>query len=337
MNILGIETSCDETAAAIVADGKTLLANIVASQIADHTPYGGVVPEIASRRHVENITGVIRRAFAEAQIGQDDVDAVAVTQGPGLLGSLLVGVMAAKAFAYARNIPLIPVNHVEGHIGALFLDTIDESPAPPFVVLVASGGHTHLYHVLDKTRYRLLGQTRDDAAGEAYDKVAKMLELAYPGGPVIDHLAREGKADAINFPRPLLENNSLDFSFSGLKTAVLYHLKKNASPSRAQKADIAASFQQAAIEVLVKKILLAAQKAGVDKVACAGGVAANSLLRSMLNNSGREQGLKVFFPPLQLCTDNAAMIASAGYYRFQKGIRAGMDLNAVSVLELEEE
>jgi len=336
MNILGIETSCDETAAAIVADGKTLLANIVASQIVDHAPYGGVVPEIASRRHVENITSVLRRALAEARIGQDDVDAVAVTQGPGLLGSLLVGVMAAKAFAYARNIPLVPVNHIEGHIGALFLDTTDEPPSPPFVVLVASGGHTHLYHVIDKNRYRLLGLTRDDAAGEAYDKVSKMLELGYPGGPIIDRLAREGKADAINFPRPLLETDSLDFSFSGLKTAVLYYLKKNAFPDPAQKADIAASFQQAAIEVLVKKTLLAAGKTNVNKVACAGGVAANSLLRSMLNDLGRKQGLKVFFPPLQLCTDNAAMVASAGYYRFQEGIRAGMDLNAVSVLELEE-
>ena len=335
MKILGIETSCDETSAAIVADGRQLLGNVVASQIADHTPYGGVVPEIASRRHVENIIGVIRAVFSESGIGQDKIDAVAVTQGPGLLGSLLVGIMAAKAWAYTHDIPLVPVNHIEGHIAALYLDSPALSPEPPFVALVASGGHTHLYHVLKITDYRLLGQTRDDAAGEAYDKVAKMLELGYPGGPEIDRLARDGQADAINFPRPLMIKDSLDFSFSGLKTAVLYHLKKQPAPlTQNQKADIAASFQQAVNDVLVGKILSAAQKVGVKQIAVAGGVAANSLLRSMLADRGAKQDMKVCFPPPDLCTDNAAMIASAGYYRFKEGVRAGMDLNAVSVLQL---
>lgn len=336
MNILGIETSCDETAAAIVANGKKLLGNVVASQIADHTPYGGVVPEIASRRHVENIIGVIRAVFTESGIGQGHIDAVAVTQGPGLLGSLLVGVMAAKALAYSLDIPLVPVNHIEGHIAALYLDSADLlPPKPPFVALVASGGHTHLYHVLKVTDYRLLGQTRDDAAGEAYDKVAKMLELGYPGGPEIDRLAQDGQADAIKFPRPLMIKGSLDFSFSGLKTAVLYHLRKQPSPlTKTQKADIAASFQQAVADVLVGKILSAAHMVGVDQIAVAGGVASNSLLRSELADKGSQQGLKVCFPPKNLCTDNAAMIASAGYYRFQEGVRAGMDLNAVSVWQL---
>lgn len=344
MNILGIETSCDETAAAVVADGNRILSNVIDSQIADHAPYGGIVPEIASRCHVENITGVIRQALGEARMDLEEIDAVAVTRGPGLVGSLLVGVMAAKALAYSKNIPLVPVHHVEGHVGALFLDAMDESPPVPFVALVVSGGHSHLYHVLDRASYRLLGQTRDDAAGEAFDKVAKMLDLGYPGGPAIDRLAKEGKADSITFPRPLLVKNPdpsskdfLDFSFSGLKTAVLYYLKKNGPPSPAQKADIAASFQQAAVDVLVGKILLAAQKTGVDRVAVVGGVAANSQLRSMLKSSGKQQGLGVYFPPPKLCTDNAAMVASAGYYRFRQGIRAGMDLNAVSTWRLQEE
>jgi N6-L-threonylcarbamoyladenine synthase len=334
MKILGIETSCDETAAAIVGDGRTILSNVIASQITDHAPYGGVVPEIASRRHVENIISVIRHALRGAGMDLEKIDAVAVTQGPGLLGSLLVGIMAAKALAYSRKIPLVPVHHVEGHIGALYLDSIPESPEPPFVALVASGGHTHLYHVLDKTNYRILGQTRDDAAGEAYDKVAKMLNLGYPGGPVIDRLAQKGRADSIHFPRPLLTKDSLEFSFSGLKTAVLYYLKRNDSPSPAQKADIAAAFQQAAVDVLVGKIFLAAQKVGVKRVAAVGGVAANSLFRSMLTDLEKQNDIKTYIPPPELCTDNAAMIASAGYYRFQNGVRAGMDLNAVSTWEL---
>lgn len=347
MNILGIETSCDETAAAVVADGRAILSNVIASQIADHAPYGGVVPEIASRRHVENITNVIRRALTEAEMGLEEIDAVAVTRGPGLVGSLLVGIMAAKALAYTRNIPLVPVHHVEGHIGALFLDAVGESPPTPFVALVVSGGHTHLYHVLDRAHYRLLGQTRDDAAGEAYDKVAKMLDLGYPGGPVIDRLAGEGKADSIHFPRPLMvkisnqsaiqPKDALDFSFSGLKTAVLYYLKKTPPKKVAPKADIAAAFQQAVGEVLVGKILLAARKVGVDRVAVVGGVAANSLLRSMLKNSAKQQGIGVYLPPPKLCTDNGAMVASAGYYRFLQGIRAGMDLNALSTWKLGEE
>jgi len=327
MITLGIETSCDETAAAVLRD-TTVLSNVVASQVQLHEKYGGVVPELASREHLRNLLPVVREALDRASVGPGNLDLIAVTFTPGLIGALLVGVSAAKAMAYSLGIPFIGVHHGEGHILAAHLDHPDL--AYPYVALLASGGHTALYHVQEFGRYRLLGQTRDDAAGEAYDKVAKLLDLPYPGGPVIDRLAQEGNPMAIAFPRSRQEG--YDFSFSGLKTAVRNHValfrSKEAGLDPALNVrDVAASFQAAVVETLVEKTLLAARETGVRTVVVAGGVAANSALRKRMEGSAREQGLSFVVPGMSYCIDNAAMIALAGHLHHLRGERSGLDLN----------
>ncbi len=309
MRVLGIETSCDETAAAIVEDGRNILSSVVASQSDLHAPYGGVVPEIASRAHVELINDVIAQSLVEAGMTIDDVDAVAAVHGPGLAGALLVGVSAAKAIALATGRPYVGVNHHEAHVYAALLE--DPTLEPPFVTLVVSGGHTLLIAMDDHGRYRVLGQTVDDAAGEAFDKVARFLGLGYPGGPAIDRIAMEGDPAAIAFPRPMLEDGN-DFSFSGLKTAVVQYVRKHPD---LEVADIAASFQAAVVDVLVTKLLRVADSAGVDTVVIGGGVAANSELRTRLLDEGVTNGLRVILPSISLCTDNAAMVASVAWWR----------------------
>lgn len=317
MLILGIETSCDETAAAVVRNGREILSDVVASQIAVHSPYGGVVPELASRKHVENILPVISEALRAAGAGLRDMDALAVTQGPGLIGALLVGLSAAKGLAYALKKPVCAVNHLEGHMEAAFVEA--ERPEEPFVSLVVSGGHTALYHVAPDGTSRCVGTTRDDAAGEAYDKVAKLLGLGYPGGVVIDRLAQSGNPEAFSFPKAYLEKGSLDFSFSGIKTAVAYFVKKYGSPSDTSSAptyrleDLAASFQEAVVDVLVEKTMLAVERFGVRHVAVAGGVAANTRLRTRLREEAAYRRLHLYIPGIRYCTDNAVMIAMAGY------------------------
>ena len=326
--ILAIETSCDETAVALVRDGKELLSNVVSSQVEIHRRFGGVVPEVASRRHVEQMTFLLEEALQQAQIKAEEVDAVAVTQGPGLVGALLIGVTAAKTLAYSLGVPVIPVHHVAGHI---YANQLVGEMQFPLVSLVVSGGHTELILMEDHYAFERLGQTRDDAAGEAYDKVARLLELSYPGGPVIDQLAQKGKV-TYNFPRAWLEPGSLDFSFSGLKTAV-----KNAIQSEQEVVveDVAASFQTAVLDVLVEKTRRAVEQTGVQQLIVAGGVSANTELRRRLQSYARETGVTLSLPPLELCTDNAAMIAAAAYYAEQKGIKAGLDLNADPSLPLE--
>ncbi len=314
MLILGIESSCDETAAAIVADGKTVLADVVASQIAVHTPYGGVVPELASRKHVEAILPVISQALREAQISREQLDAIAVTQGPGLVGALLVGLSAAKAMAYALQKPLLAVNHLEGHMHAAFLE--DAALDRPCVCLVVSGGHTALYRIDPGRNIRFLGTTRDDAAGEAFDKVAKLLGLGYPGGIIIDRLASTGNPQAFAFPRAYLDRDSLDFSFSGLKTAVGNFLRRFGPPGEngsLSLEDIAASFQEAVVDVLVAKTMQAATAANVTDVAVVGGVAANRRLRERLQEEASFHRLELHLPVLRYCTDNAVMIAAAAH------------------------
>ncbi len=335
MTILAIETSCDETAAAVVRNGREVLSNIISSQIALHTLYGGVVPEIASRKHIEKINQVIGEALGQAGKRLSDMDAVAVTYGPGLVGALLVGVSAAKAISFASGLPLVGVHHIEGHISANYIENKDLEP--PFICLVVSGGHTHLVKVRDYGEYEILGRTRDDAAGEAFDKVARAIGLGYPGGPKIDRVSKEGNPEAIRFPRAKVNEAELDFSFSGLKSAVLNYLNScEMKKLPVNQADVAASFQKAVIDVLVGHSMEALERYGADKFAIAGGVASNSGLRAALKEACGARGIRFYHPSPILCTDNAAMIGAAAYYDFGKGIRHGYDLNAVPNLKLGE-
>lgn len=332
MLILGIETSCDETAASVVKDGKEILSNVVYSQMV-HNKYGGVVPELASREHIRTLVPVIKAALDEAKISSGKIEGVAVTYGPGLVGSLLIGLSFAKALSYSLDIPLIGINHIEGHIFADFLEHPEISP--PFVCLVISGGHSNLVYVAQKGNYQLLGQTRDDAAGEAFDKVAKVLNLGYPGGPVIDEVSKEGKPDFFKFPRAYLEENSFDFSFSGLKTAVaIYVSKLSEEKQKKHRIDIAASFQEAVVDVLVEKGIKACLKKNTRKIALAGGVARNRRLRERLRAEAEKHHLEVFYPSPILCTDNAAMIAAAGDFRLSIGEISDLDLNAIPYASL---
>ncbi|MCD7725582.1 MAG: tRNA (adenosine(37)-N6)-threonylcarbamoyltransferase complex transferase subunit TsaD [Clostridiales bacterium] len=333
--ILAIETSCDETAAAVVQNGREVLSNIISSQIDLHTLYGGVVPEIASRKHIEKINQVILEALRSADKELQEMDAIAVTYGPGLVGALLVGVSAAKAISFASGVPLVGVHHIEGHISANYIENKDLEP--PFVCLVVSGGHSHLVVVKDYGEYEILGRTRDDAAGEAFDKVARAIGLGYPGGPKIDRVSKEGNPDAIFFPRAKVADAAYDFSFSGLKSAVLNYLNScEMKGIEVCQADVAASFQKAVVDVLVEHSMRAVEECGMKKFAIAGGVASNSALRSALREACEERNLLFYYPSPILCTDNAAMIGAAGYYEYLKGVRSGYDLNAVPNLKLGE-
>ena len=335
IKILAIESSCDETAAAVVVNGRDVRSNVISSQIDLHTLYGGVVPEIASRKHIEKINQVIEEALKNAQMTLDDIDAIAVTYGPGLVGALLVGVAEAKAISFARNIPLIGVHHIEGHISANYIE--NKELEPPFLCLVVSGGHTHLVRVADYGTYEILGKTRDDAAGEAFDKVARAIGLGYPGGPKIEKAAREGNPAAIEFPRAKIADGVYDFSFSGLKSAVLNYL--NGCRMKGEEicqTDVAASFQEAVIDVLVERAMLAIEEYQVDKFAIAGGVASNGALRKAMEEACAKKGVTFYHPSPILCTDNAAMIGAAGYSDYLAGKRVGMDLNAVPNLKLGE-
>ncbi len=333
--ILAIESSCDETAAAVVKNGREVLSNVIYSQIALHTVYGGVVPEIASRKHIEKINQVIEQALQEAKTALKDLDAIAVTYGPGLVGALLVGVSEAKAISFATGLPLVGVHHIEGHISANYIENKDLEP--PFVCLVASGAHSHLVVVKDYGKYEIIGRTRDDAAGEAFDKVARAIGLGYPGGPKIDRLSREGNPDAIPFPRAKVGQNEYDFSFSGLKSAVLNYLNScQMKGVPVCKADVAASFQKAVIDVLVEHSLHAVSVYGHEKFAIAGGVASNSSLRAAFQEECRKRGIAFYHPSPIYCTDNAAMIGAAAYYEYIQGVRHGYDLNAVPNLKLGE-
>ena len=326
--ILAIESSCDETAAAVVKNGREVLSNVISSQIALHTLYGGVVPEIASRKHIEKINQVIEEALKEAEVTLDDIDAIGVTYGPGLVGALLVGVAEAKAIAYAKKKPLVGVHHIEGHVSANYIEHPDLEP--PFLCEIISGGHTHLVIVKDYGSFEILGRTRDDAAGEAFDKVARAIGLGYPGGPKIDKLAKEGNPHAIDFPRAHMEDAPYDFSFSGVKSAVLNHLNKcRMTGEPIVEADIAASFQQAVVDVLVDNAIRAAKDYHMDRLAIAGGVASNGALRAAMEAACEKEGIRFYRPSPIFCTDNAAMIGVAAYYEYQKGTRHGWDLNAV--------
>ena len=333
--ILAIESSCDETAAAVVKNGREVLSNIISSQIALHTLYGGVVHEIASRKHIEKINQVIEEALKQANMTLDEIDAIGVTYGPGLVGALLVGVAEAKAIAYAAKKPLIGVHHIEGHISANYIENKDLEP--PFACLVVSGGHTHLVVVEDYGKYKILGRTRDDAAGEAFDKVARAIGLGYPGGPKIDKLSKEGNPEAITFPRAHIAESVYDFSFSGLKSAVLNYL--NGAKMKGEEivaADVAASFQKAVTDVLVEHAMMAVKEYGFDKLAIAGGVASNSTLRREMELACEKNNVKFYHPSPILCTDNAAMIGAAAYYEYLAGTRHGLDLNAIPNLKLGE-
>ncbi len=327
MLILGMDTSCDDTAAAVVRDGIEIISDVVSNQNEIHEKYGGIVPELASRRHVEMITPVVNEALANAKVDIKEIDAIAVTHGPGLIGSLLVGVCFAKSLSYVHKIPIVAVNHLEGHICSYFLES---NPEFPFLALVVSGGHTSIYKVKGFGSYSEIGRTRDDAAGEAYDKVAKLLGFGYPGGPVIDELASKGNPQSIQFPRSFLKD-SYDFSFSGLKTAVLHYVRKN---PEARKEDIAAGFQAAVIDVLVGRSIEVAKKYGISRITLSGGVAANKGLRNNMVENALKEGIGVFLPSNSLCTDNAAMIASAGYYHFLNNKFASYELNPKAVLPL---
>ncbi|MBQ3165079.1 MAG: tRNA (adenosine(37)-N6)-threonylcarbamoyltransferase complex transferase subunit TsaD [Lachnospiraceae bacterium] len=333
--ILAIESSCDETAAAVIKNGREVLSNVISSQIALHTLYGGVVPEIASRKHIEKINQVIEEALQEAGVTLEEITAIAVTYGPGLVGALLVGVSEAKAISFATNKPLIGVHHIEGHICANYIE--NKELEPPFACLVVSGGHTHLVVVKDYGEYEILGKTRDDAAGEAFDKVARAIGLGYPGGPKIDKLSKEGNPDAISFPRAKVADAVYDFSFSGLKSAVLNYLNScEMKGIEVNRADVAASFQKAVIDVLLEHAMEAVKEYGFTKFAIAGGVASNSGLREAFEKACEKKKIKFYHPSPIFCTDNAAMIGVAGYYEYLKGSRSGYDLNAVPNLRLGE-
>lgn len=333
VKILAIESSCDETAAAVVVNGREVLSNVISSQIDLHTLYGGVVPEIASRKHIENINPVIEKALSDANCTLDDIDAIGVTYGPGLVGALLVGVAEAKAIAFAKDIPLIGVNHIEGHVCANYVE--DKTLEPPFLCLIVSGGHTHLVMVEDYCQYKILGKSRDDAAGEAFDKVARAIGLGYPGGPKIDKAAKEGDAFAYDFPKAKIADNPYDFSFSGVKSAVLNEL--NAKKMKGEEIvteDVAASFQRTVVETLVERAMLAVEETGMKKIALAGGVASNSELREKFKEECEKRGIDFYYPSPELCTDNAVMIGSAAYFEYKNGTRDGWDLNAIPNLKL---
>ena len=333
--ILAIESSCDETVAAVVKNGRTVLSNVISSQIALHTLYGGVVPELASRKHIEKINQVITQALTDADMTLDDMDAIAVTYGPGLVGALLVGVAEAKAIAYAKKKPLVGVHHIEGHICANFIE--NKELEPPFICLVVSGGHTHLVVVEDYGKYKILGRTRDDAAGEAFDKVARAIGLGYPGGPKIDKISKEGNPEAITFPRAKVGDSEYDFSFSGLKSSVLNYLNScQMKGEEINRADVAASFQKAVTDVLVQNAMHGVKAYGLNKLAIAGGVASNSALRAAMKEACEKNGVEFYYPSPIFCTDNAAMIGVAGYYEYMAGVRSGLDLNAVPNLKLGE-
>ena len=323
--VLAIETSCDETAAAVIKNGREILSNVIVTQINIHKKFGGVVPEVASRNHVVDINPVIQKAVEESGIRLQEMDVIAATYGPGLVGALLVGLSSAKALAYALNKPFVGVNHIEGHVAANYLAHPDLKP--PFISLIVSGGHTHIVEVSDYNVFNIMGKTKDDAAGEAYDKVARAMGLGYPGGPVLDKLAQEGEAN-IKFPQAMI-NEGYDFSFSGIKSAVLNYLNSKAMKNEAyQKEDVAASFQQAVVEVLVAKAIKATLDKGYDKLALSGGVSANSQLREWAREKAEENGIKLYYPPLYLCTDNAAMIGSSGYYKYMDNQISDLSLNA---------
>ena len=333
MNILAIESSCDETAAAVVQDGRKVLSNIISSQIEIHKLYGGVVPEIASRKHIEKVIQVVDEALKEASLTMDEIDAVAVTYGPGLVGALLVGVSAAKSIAFAYNKPLIGVHHIEGHISANYIE--NEELEPPFLCLVVSGGHTNLVIVKDYGEYEVLGKTRDDAAGEAFDKVARAIGLGYPGGPKIQKISEEGNKAAIAFPRAKVADSPFDFSFSGLKSSVLNYINScEMKGEEINKADIAASFQEAVVDVLVSHTIEGAKQLGFKKIAMAGGVASNTVLREEMKEACERRGFMFYHPSPILCTDNAAMIGAAAYYDYKKGLISDLTLNAVPSLKL---
>jgi N6-L-threonylcarbamoyladenine synthase len=336
--ILGIDTSCDDTCAAVVEDGKRVLSNMVSSQASVHHRYGGVVPELASREHIRNIVHVVNQALEIAGIRGKDLDAIAVTAGPGLVGALLVGIYFAKAFSAALNIPLVGVNHLEGHILSIFLEK--RPPSFPFIALTVSGGHTNIYHIRGFGDYTVLGRTLDDAAGEAFDKIAKLLDLGYPGGAVIERLAAQGRDNAVDFPRAYLSGDSLDFSFSGLKTAVVLYVKKwleqEEGGSRVTAADIAASFQAAVVDVLTDKMAAATKQVNVSSAVLAGGVARNSRLRTSMSQRMAREKVDLFVSSPEFCTDNGAMIAVAGYHRIMSGHRDGLTLDARSRFPIDE-
>ncbi len=336
LTILGVESTCDETACSIVRNGRDLVASVISSQIEIHKPYGGVVPEIASRKHVENIIPVLDECFTQAGTSLDQIDGVAVSYGPGLVGALLTGISVAKAIAWSLDIPLLGVNHIEGHIFANFLTHKDLQP--PFLALIVSGGHSHIVYVKDYLKYEIIGKTRDDAAGEAFDKTARVLGLGYPGGPLIDKMAKEGNDTAFDFPKTKFSDNPYDFSFSGIKTAVINQINSMKMKGQSYRVeDVAASFQKAVVDVLVRNTIEAAKEIGMKTVCLAGGVSANSLLRKTMEEEGQKSGIQVYYPDLVYCTDNAAMVAATGYYYYMNEKFSDLTLNAVPNLRIDDQ